>query len=431
MNFNEQYPASFDNYPRPSKMKRPNVSSIATGAATRFIGYIGDQLESILIDKYGKTRGEKTFEGLLNTGNNAIYTVCTDIIKEKIKMFQDLGIPDSEYMNKDYFDTNYYALWSKWMDEFVKKPYSHLIKKENNSNKEDVLVSFVNHVGEINNTMSGETGEVTEDKKKILCCYWNEWDVINTFANKNNIKLKVLDKFVDGNRDECIEFCEDSTGLNEKINKLKESIEKLSGKKVKLIESNTKKDFERARGLVKIAIKKHFPGLTAEEKTELWDAVLDDYSDSDISEITITDVIEIAEASGVGYAGDDDLDESKLIESNADNISPYDVLFTVTRKKPVSYKELRIESPRSIIEQYAIANFKDPKDFRGMATKIKEYIKSLPIVNLTSHKLPYDDFPSNTPTTPFIGIRKNGNAKQVYFIDPQGYNYAKYILRLN
>lgn len=269
MNFNEQYPASFDNYPRPSKMKRPNVSSIATGAATRFIGYIGDQLESILIDKYGKTRGEKTFEGLLNNANDAIYTVCTDIIKEKIKMFQDLGIPDSEYMNKDYFDTNYYALWSKWMDEFVKKPYSHLIKKE------------------------------------------------------------------------------------EKINKLKESIEKLSGKKV------------------------------------------------------------------------------KLVEGNIDNVSPYAILFTVTRKKPISYKELRIESPRSIIEQYAIANFKDPKDFRGMATKIKEYIKSLPIINLTSHKLPYDDFPSNTPTTPFIGIRKNGNAKQVYFIDPQGYNYAKYILRLN
>lgn len=347
MNFNEQYPSSFDNYPRPSKMKKPDTASISTGAATRFIGYIGDQLKSILIDKYGKTRGEKTFQGLLDTGNNAIYTVCTNIIKEKIKMFQDLGIPDSEYMNKDYFDTSYYALWSKWMDEFVKKPYSHLIKKE------------------------------------------------------------------------------------EKINKLKESIEKLSGKKIKLIESNTEKDFERARGLVKITIKKHFPTLTAEQKTELWEAVLEDYSDSDISEITITDIIEIAEASGIGYAGDDDLDENKLVENNTSSVSPYEILFTVTAKKPISYKELRVESPRSIIEKYAIATFKDPKEFRGIATRIKDYIKSLPVVNLTAHKLPYDDFPAKTPDTPFIGIRKNGNAKQVYFIDPQGYNYAKYVLRLN
>lgn len=224
MNFNEQYPASFDNYPRPSKMKRPNVSSISTGAATRFIGYIGDQLESILIDKYGKTRGEKTFQGLLDTGNNAIYTVCTDIIKEKIKMFQDLGIPDSEYMNKDYFDTNYYALWSKWMDEYVKKPYSHLIKKE------------------------------------------------------------------------------------AQVRKLKETIEKISGKKVKLVESNTKKDFDNAKKLVKATIKYYFPEFTPEEQQELWDAVIEDYSESDISEITTQDVIEIAESSGIGYAGEDDDD---------------------------------------------------------------------------------------------------------------------------
>lgn len=267
MKFNEQYPASFDNYPRPSRMKRPDVSNIDSSEARRWIGYIGDQLEDILIDKYGKTRGEKTFQGLLDTGNNAIYTVCIDIIKEKLKMFQDLGI--REQTKKNYFDTNYFALWSKWMDEFVKKPYSHLIKKE------------------------------------------------------------------------------------EEINRLKESIEKLSGKKIKLIESNTS------------------------------------------------------------------------------SVSPYEILFTVTAKKPISYKELRVESPRSIIEKYAIATFKDPKEFRGMATRIKDYIKSLPVVNLTAHKLPYDDFPAKTPDTPFIGIRKNGNAKQVYFIDPQGYNYAKYVLRLN
>ncbi len=222
MKFNEQYPASFDNYPRPSRMKKPDVSRIDTSAATRFIGYIGDQLKSILIDKYGKTRGEKTFQGLLDTGNNAIYTVCTDIIKEKIKMFQDLGILAPEYINKDYFDTNYFALWSKWMDEYVKKPYSHLIKKE------------------------------------------------------------------------------------AQVNKLKEALEKISGKKVKLVESNTKKDFNRAKKLVISTIKYYFPDLTPDEKQELWDAVIEDYSESDISEITTQDIIEIAESSGIGYAGDDD-----------------------------------------------------------------------------------------------------------------------------
>lgn len=244
MNLKENYPSSFDNYPRPSKMKKPDISGISTGAATRFIGYIGDQLESILIDKYGKTRGEKTFEGLLDTGNNAIYTVCTNIIKEKIKMFQDLGIPDSEYMNKDYFDTSYYALWSKWMDEFVKKPYSHLIKKESKESEiqKVYITSMITPVSSFYLQKKGKLTTIKNPKEieeylkdsehwtddEIFLGVRRNWYVDDLIGKivvlSNGTEILVTDK------------------LNEKINKLKESIEKLSGKKVKLVESNISVD---------------------------------------------------------------------------------------------------------------------------------------------------------------------------------------------
>lgn len=99
-----------DNEPRPSRMERPDISDVPSSAWSGF--YIGDQLESILIDKYGTERGEKTFNGLLDTGNNAIYKVCRDIMKEKYKMLVDMGEKPRRY---DYFDVNYFNLWKAWV----------------------------------------------------------------------------------------------------------------------------------------------------------------------------------------------------------------------------------------------------------------------------------------------------------------------------
>lgn len=101
-----------DNEQRPSRMERPNISGLGSYSSLWPGFYIGDQLESILIDKYGITRGEKMFNGLLDTGNNAIYTVCGDIMKEKYKMLSDMGEKPRRY---DYFDINYFNLWKTWV----------------------------------------------------------------------------------------------------------------------------------------------------------------------------------------------------------------------------------------------------------------------------------------------------------------------------
>lgn len=102
--------ASHDDESRPSRMERPNISDIKGNPWKGF--YIGDQLENILVDKYGRERGSKMFNGLLDLNNNAIYTVCTDIMKEKYKMLLDLGEDPNRI---DYDDINYFNLWKVWV----------------------------------------------------------------------------------------------------------------------------------------------------------------------------------------------------------------------------------------------------------------------------------------------------------------------------
>lgn len=101
-----------DNEPRPTRMERPVITDIPPYTSCWSGFYIGDQLQSILIDKFGTERGEKTFNGLLDTGNNAIYSVCGDIMREKYKMLVDMGEKPRRY---DYFDVNYFNLWKAWV----------------------------------------------------------------------------------------------------------------------------------------------------------------------------------------------------------------------------------------------------------------------------------------------------------------------------
>src|ERR1039458_1198042 len=76
--------------PRPARMEKPDASGV--GPYTReWPGfYIGDQLEHILVDKYGPDRGEKNFNDLISGSfGNAIYTICSNIMREKVKMLRD------------------------------------------------------------------------------------------------------------------------------------------------------------------------------------------------------------------------------------------------------------------------------------------------------------------------------------------------------
>lgn len=55
--------------PRPNRMKKPpelqGVASNPTGYFREL--YIQDEMRHMLIDKYGKVRGEKTFDGLIDS----------------------------------------------------------------------------------------------------------------------------------------------------------------------------------------------------------------------------------------------------------------------------------------------------------------------------------------------------------------------------
>lgn len=111
------YPKSFDNLPRPARMEKPKAEK-GLGRRKWRDFYIGDQLEHIFVDKYGKERGEKTFDYFVNQPNKAIYTVCSEIMDEKAKMLIDLG----EEIPRNYFEINYFNLWKTWVLNKGKKP---------------------------------------------------------------------------------------------------------------------------------------------------------------------------------------------------------------------------------------------------------------------------------------------------------------------
>lgn len=108
----------YNSQSRPARMEKPNISQQGTYSSCWPGFYIGDQLADILIDKYGKERGEKTFDGLLGLNNNAIYTICGDIMKEKFKMLIDMG---ESPRNMDYWDCAYFPLWQTWIANHGRK----------------------------------------------------------------------------------------------------------------------------------------------------------------------------------------------------------------------------------------------------------------------------------------------------------------------
>ena len=101
---------SLDAIERPSRMVRPKVKEVRITQPNRPRDY--GECEMILIEKYGREKGQSYYEHIAVSGKspNAIWTVCTGIVKEKIKMLQDLGLPQSSDMR----DVHYFQLWQEW-----------------------------------------------------------------------------------------------------------------------------------------------------------------------------------------------------------------------------------------------------------------------------------------------------------------------------
>lgn len=100
-----------NNEPRPPRMKRPKVTS----GRRHYHLYIQDELKDVLVDKYGKERGEKTWEYLISQPNKGMYTVGQDVTDEKAQMYLDLKEP----IPSDYWHESYYDVWKRWMARSV------------------------------------------------------------------------------------------------------------------------------------------------------------------------------------------------------------------------------------------------------------------------------------------------------------------------
>jgi hypothetical protein len=115
------------NEPRPSRMKAPSSEyphefPLFNSRNSRGGGlYIQDQMNDMLIDKYGEERGNAMFQGILNAPKHgAFFQLGDKIAREKSTMINDLGVRYSD----NYFTYSYFSLWKAWMD---KNGYKYVI----------------------------------------------------------------------------------------------------------------------------------------------------------------------------------------------------------------------------------------------------------------------------------------------------------------
>lgn len=109
---------------RPARMKSPSSEYSHDfplhGKNSRGL-YIQDDLNDMLIDKYGKERGDAMFKGILEAPRHgAFFQLGDKLAREKSKMMHDLGV----HGNGDYFQYSYFSLWKAWMD---KNGYKYVI----------------------------------------------------------------------------------------------------------------------------------------------------------------------------------------------------------------------------------------------------------------------------------------------------------------
>jgi hypothetical protein len=98
----------YDVMTRPSRMVRPKTDGIKLSREQRPVDY--GHCSMLLVEKYGRERGEKSYEDIALNGTNAIWTVASEIQKEKIRMLQDLKMD----VPQDLGEYNWFQLWQEW-----------------------------------------------------------------------------------------------------------------------------------------------------------------------------------------------------------------------------------------------------------------------------------------------------------------------------
>lgn len=161
-----------EDLPRPSKMTRPDISGMTKNAKAYWDLYIQDEAEEILVDKYGRERGHKTFEGLLNIPRfGGFYQATTEIVMQKAKMYQDLG----ERPPSDYFSESWFSVWKRWMKSQGK---SFKIANVNNPDNAPVLTK-----------PTVQTPILPPSKTKPVP-YYNDKGKVNTSTSSNSYDSK-------------------------------------------------------------------------------------------------------------------------------------------------------------------------------------------------------------------------------------------------
>lgn len=126
---------AFENEPRPPRMKAPKpVDRVQLWKEDRPIDY-GD-CQALFVEKYGKERGEKTFQDLFVVqGSNFGWSLASKIQKEKVVMLDALG----KSRPSDLHDVHYWPLWKEWMEKVGNvKPTS----EDEQSQKEAIKKTF-------------------------------------------------------------------------------------------------------------------------------------------------------------------------------------------------------------------------------------------------------------------------------------------------
>lgn len=105
--------------PRPNRMKKPpEINGVSTNPTSYFPDlYIQDEMRHMLIDKYGKDKGEKSFDGLIDAMSSrpgAFFQQGGIIAAEKAWLIENTGKPQGPGRH-DYWKYSYYEMWKEWM----------------------------------------------------------------------------------------------------------------------------------------------------------------------------------------------------------------------------------------------------------------------------------------------------------------------------
>lgn len=103
------------NIPRPSRLKTPPNTYGSSGQNAQYYDmYIQDQAQEVYQDKYGKEKGTKAWEAIIEVGN-AMWKACDQILGEKRTMTDIVG----DVMVDHAFDAVTDEMWNKAKDSYI------------------------------------------------------------------------------------------------------------------------------------------------------------------------------------------------------------------------------------------------------------------------------------------------------------------------